>query len=215
MNWDEWSFVIGMAATVAFAVTAVLALRQDRDVDLVGAVVLGLITAIGGGTIRDVVLDVPVFWSTELSYIWVGSAASIAAFYGMRFFQQRHTYALMVYLDGLGAVMFGVQAAGKVWDHGFGLPVAPVILGMITAVGGGLTRDVLAGRTTLLLKPELYATPVICGAATFTLVLNYAPEYRAAGSMVCIVGAFAFRAAAIHWNLQMPQFARGGPAAGA
>ena len=68
-EWQGLNEMLAMAATVAFAVTAVIAIRGDRDIDLFGAIVLGLITAIGGGTIRDVILDVPVFWATDLSYI--------------------------------------------------------------------------------------------------------------------------------------------------
>ena len=76
---EALSFWIAMAGTVAFAVTAVLALAP-RGIDLFGACVLGIITAIGGGTVRDLILGVPVFWATDLSYIWVALAASIATF---------------------------------------------------------------------------------------------------------------------------------------
>ncbi len=197
-----------MAATVAFAVTAVLAIRKDSDIDLIGAIVLGLITAIGGGTIRDVILDVPVFWAQDLSYIWVASLASVAAFYGRKFFSGRYVYSLMLYLDGFGVSMFSIQATAKVWNLDFGIPAAPVILGVITAIGGGLVRDVLAGRTTLLMRSELYATPVLLGCIAFVLVLEYFPDYRVGGALVCIFSIFALRAAAIHWNLSVPTWAR-------
>lgn len=203
-----------MAATVAFAVTAVLAIRADRPVDLLGTTVLGLITAIGGGTIRDVILDVPVFWAADLSYIWVGAIASVCAFYGRKFFSDRHIYPIMLYVDGFGAVMFGIQGAGKVWDLGFGLPAAPVILGLVTAIGGGLIRDVLADRQTLLMRPELYAVPVCLGCVAYVAVLEFLPTQRFLGSIICILAAFALRAAAIHWNLRMPGFAVLAPKAG-
>lgn len=208
VRWNTWNDVIAMAATVAFAVTAVLTIRSANGVDLLGATVLGLITAIGGGTVRDVILDVPVFWSQDLSYIWVATGASVAGFYGRRLFATRYLYSLMLYLDGFGAALFGIQAAGKVWDLGFGLPAAPVILGVVTAIGGGLIRDTLAGRTTLLMRPELYATPVLLGCIAFVLVLEYLPDRRFSASLVCIGATFALRAAAIHWNLSMPAFAR-------
>lgn len=202
-----WSDFLAMAATVAFAVTAVLAIRSDRAVDIFGATVLGLITAIGGGTIRDVILDAPVFWAADLSYIWIACVASVLAFYGRKFFSGRYIYAAMLYVDGFGAAMFGIQGAGKVWDLGFGLPAAPVILGIVTAIGGGLIRDVLAGRTTLLMRPELYAVPVCLGCTAYVLVLEFLPEQRLVGSIVCLLGTFGLRAAAIHWNLSMPGFA--------
>lgn len=211
MNWAIWNNIFAMAAVTAFAVTAVLAIREDRSdrrMDLFAALVFGLSTAIGGGTARDVILDVPVFWAQDLNYVWVALAASAIAFYGTRIFEHRHMNNLMLYLDGFGAALFGVQAAGKVWDLGFGLPVAPVILGILTAIGGGLIRDLLAGRTNLLMKPELYAIPVLIGTSIFTLSLAYAPEDRNIWAVISIVLAFGLRAATIRWHWTVPEFLR-------
>ena len=208
MHWQEFSDGLAMAASIAFAVTAVLAIREDSDVDIFGATVLGVITAVGGGTIRDVVIGVPVFWVDDLSYIYVAAVASIAAFYGRRLFLARGVYGSMLYLDGFGAAMFGIQAVGKVWDADAGVPAAPVMLGVTTAIGGGLIRDVLAGRTTLLMKPELYAVPVLLGCLLFAAVLAYLPEFRTPGSLLCIAVSFGIRSAAIRWNWQMPAFTR-------
>jgi uncharacterized membrane protein YeiH len=208
IDWSNITYIISLASTVAFAVTAVLAIRSDSDIDFVGASLLGLITAIGGGTIRDVILDVPVFWSLDLTYVSIAIVASIAALYGRKFFSHRYMFALMLYLDGLGVAMFGVQAAGKAWLLGFGLPVAPVIMGVVTAIGGGLMRDMLAGRTTLLMRHEIYATPVLIACMVYVTILQYFPEYKIAGELICIMAAFALRSAAIHWDLSMPAFAR-------
>ena len=206
MTLGDLSFYVAMAGTVAFAVSAVLAVAERR-VDLFAAIVLGTITAVGGGTVRDIILDVPVFWAKELSYIWVSVAASVATFVAYRFFARRFIHALFLYVDGLAIALFGIQATGKVWDLGFGIPVAPAMLGVITAIGGGLIRDVLAQRQTLLMSRELYAVPVLIGCILFTLILAYAPEYRHEGSIFCIGLIFAIRAAAIHWSLQVPEWA--------
>jgi len=204
------SEVIVTLATVAFAVTGVLAVRADRDIDLIGALVLGLITAIGGGTVRDLILNVPVFWKENLWYIWIAIIASTAAFYGRKFSttRTRNIYSLMLYIDALGVSLFSIQAVAKVWNLDFGLPLAPVLLGVVTAIGGGLIRDVLAGQTTLLMRPELYATPVLLGCIAYVLVLSYLPDHRGPGAVACILGTFVIRAAAIHWDLGMPAFAR-------
>ena len=194
-----------MAGTVAFAVTAVLAVAP-RGIDIFGVLVLGVITAIGGGTLRDVIIDAPVFWGADLMYIWVAVAASLAAFSATSLFAKKEVYSLMLYLDALGVALFGIQATAKVWDLGFGLPLAPVLLGVVTAIGGGLIRDVLAGRQNLLMKRELYAIPVLLGCAAFALVLQYLPGQRLLGEAVCGIGIFAFRAAAIHWNLSVPDW---------
>ena len=200
---ETLSFWIGMAGTVAFAVTAVLAVAP-KGIDIFGACVMGIITAIGGGTVRDVILDVPVFWSTELNYIWVALGASLAAFAANSLFTRKEIHSLMLYIDGLGVALFAIQAVDKVWDLGFGLPLAPIILGIVTAIGGGLIRDVLAGRPTLLMSRELYATPVLIGSTLYVVLLYLLPEYRFICAIGCLTCIFAIRAAAIHWQLSVP-----------
>ena len=199
------SYWIGMAGTVPFAVTAVLAVAP-KGIDIFGASVMGIITAIGGGTVRDVILDVPVFWSTDLNYIWVALAASMAAFAANSLFTRKEIYRLMLYIDGLGVSLFAIQATDKVWGLDFGRPLAPIILGIVTAIGGGLIRDMLAGRQTLLMKRDLYATPVLIGCTFFVIILEILPEYRFAGAVGCILLIFGIRAAAIHWNLSFPEW---------
>jgi uncharacterized membrane protein YeiH len=200
---SEANFWMGMVATAAFAVTAVAAI-QNRRVDLFGVLVLGAITAVGGGTIRDLILDVPVFWAENPIYIWVAIAASAIAFFGRSLVTEGQTYSIMLYLDGLGAAFFAMLAVEKVWKLGFGLPLAPVILGVITAIGGGLVRDVLAGRPTLLMSKELYAVPLLFACSLFAVVLTYAPEYRLGGIAGCVILSFLLRSAAIHWKIHMP-----------
>ena len=203
---ENLSFYIAMAGTVAYASSAVIAVAERR-IDLFAALVLGVITSVGGGTIRDMILDVPVFWSSDLSYIWVAMASSLAAFFAYNLFAERYIHSLFLYIDGFATAMFAVQATGKVWDMGFGVPIGPVMLGILTAIGGGLIRDVLAGRATLLMSRELYAVPVLIGCTLFTMVLAYAPEYRFSGSLGCLILIFGIRAAAIRWSLTVPEWA--------
>ena len=201
---EQINFWIGIIATMAFAVTGVLAIA-DRGVDLFGVLVLGLIAAIGGGTIRDIILEVPTFWSENQIYVWLALGASVLTFFAEPFFTQPQIYRLMLYIDGFGAALFAIQGADKAWGMDFGLPVAPVILGVITAIGGGLLRDVLAGRKTLLMSHELYAIPVTLGCCSYVLVLNLIPQYAIEGSVLCMLGIFGLRAAAIYWNLRVPK----------
>lgn len=196
---------IGMAGIVAFAVTAVLALAP-RGIDLISAIVLGIITAIGGGTMRDLILNVPVFWGVDLNYIWVALAASIAAFAGHSLLSRKEIYSLLLYVDGFGAALFAIQAVDKVWALGFGLPLAPIILGIVTAIGGGLIRDVLAARQTLLMTSELYTTPVLFGCTLYVVLLHLIPEYRFICAVGCCLFIFVIRAASIHWHLAVPDW---------
>ena len=201
---EQINFWVGIIAIMAFAVTGVLAIA-DRGVDLFGVLVLGVITAIGGGTIRDIILGAPVFWSENQIYVWLALSASILTFLAESFFTQPQIYRLMLYIDGFGAALFAIQGANKAWAMDFGLPLAPVILGVITAIGGGLIRDLLAGRKTLIMSHELYAIPVMLGCCADVLVLNFIPQYAIEGSVLCMLGIFGLRAAAIHWDLRVPK----------
>lgn len=199
----ELSFWIGVLGTVAFAVTAVLAVAP-KSIDLFGVSVLATITAIGGGTLRDVILDVPVFWTIDVSYIWIALGATVVAFYAKSLFTLKWINKSMLYLDAAGIAFFSIQAVGKVWNLGFGLPIAPVMLGVMTAIGGGLVRDVLTGRENLLMSKELYAIPVLIGCVLYAFVLEYFPEFRAVGSICSVIFIFVARTLAIEKNLTVP-----------
>ena len=194
------TYLIEMVGTVAFAATAVLAVKALRITSF-EAVVFAIITAVGGGTIRDVILDVPVFWLIDLNYIWVAMYSGASVYAARTLFTRQQIYNLMLYFDGLGAAIFGIQGTAKAWDLNMGLPIAPVFLGLITAIGGGLIRDVLAGQETLLMKRQFYAIPIVLGEIIFVAILNYLPEYRTWGVICGVLFIFAFRSAAIRWNL--------------
>ncbi len=163
-------------------------------------------TAIGGGTIRDMVLDAPVFWSMDPNYIWVALIASLVTVYAYRFARQESVYRLMLYTDGLGVALFANQGANKAWGLGFGLPVGPVILGVVTAVGGGIIHDVLAGQPTLLMSRDIYAFSVSVGCALYVLLLYLVPEHSTVSGVVCATLIFAMRAAVIRWDLRLPDW---------
>lgn len=203
MSLDTLSFWLAIAGTIAFGVTAVLAVA-DRGVDIFGVVVLGVITAVGGGTIRDLLLGVPVFWEIHLVYVQVAILSSVAGFFGRSFFTQPQVFTLMLYLDAIGAALFGMQGALKSWELDFAMDVGPAIMGVITAIGGGLMRDVLAGRKTLLMSSEIYAVPVFIGAALLVFLLKFFPDNRIEAVLVCALLTFVMRVSAIHWNLHMP-----------
>ena len=177
-----------------------------KGIDLFGASVMAIVTAVGGGTIRDVITNAPVFWSIDESYIWVALASAIAAFYARPLFTGKSMNKLMLYMDAAGISLFSIQAVDKVWGEDFGIPIAPVMLGVITAIGGGLMRDVLAGRQNLLMSKELYAIPVLIGCVLFAFVLEYIPEFRIVGGISCILLIFVIRIAAIEKNMTVPKW---------
>jgi uncharacterized membrane protein YeiH len=205
MNAEQFSYLLGLAGTVAFSVTAVLAVTP-KGIDIFGACVMGLITSIGGGTMRDVILNIPVFWATDLNYIWVALASSVVAFYGNRLMTRKEIYQLMLYVDGIGVSLFVIQAAHKVVGLDFAMPLGPILLGVLTAIGGGVLRDMLSGSPTLLMKKELYAVPLTIGVTLYMILLIQFPGQAVIIGTGCVVFTFAMRAAAIYWNLSVPNW---------
>jgi uncharacterized membrane protein YeiH len=192
-------YYVEMLGTAVFAVTGVLAVTR-RGLDIFGAVVLGIVTSLGGGTVRDLMIDAPVFWFQDTNYLWVALGASLAAFWIGGLF--RKTSRALLYLDGLGAALFAVTAVNKVLLLQFAAPVA-VIMGLLTGIGGGLIRDVLAGRPTLLMSREIYATPILLGCVVFA-VLNPWTTGASWPALTGIATIFGLRSLAIHQHLEMP-----------
>ena len=188
-----------MLGTAVFAITGVLAI-QKAGVDVFGAVVLGIITAIGGGTIRDLLLDQPIFWIADFNYIWVALIAGVLAFFLTKRFQQR--YRLLLYLDGFAAALFAIVATEKVLGFHLAAPFA-VMMGVLTSIGGGIARDVLAGRVSLLMSREIYATPILLGCTLYVLLRDVFPTIQIAG-WIALIFTSGLRFLAIYKELQMP-----------
>ena len=192
-------YYIEMAGSAVFAISGVLAVTR-RGLDVVGAVMLGLVTAIGGGTVRDLVVGVRPFWIADFNYVWSACAGALAAFWiGWLF---RSALKGVLYLDALGAALFAIAATSKVLVLTDSAPVA-VVMGVLTGIGGGLIRDVLAGRQTLLMGRDIYATPIVVGCAMFVLLRAFVPAFPYT-EVVAMAVIFAVRALAIHQHLQMP-----------
>lgn len=196
----DFIYIFGLLATAAFAASGVLAALGQR-IDLFGAVVVAVVTAVGGGTLRDLILGVPVFWLFDQAWLLVAVVTGGIAFF-IRRHLDRHGDAL-AYLDAMGVALVAAGALQKCSE--LGLPgLHGVALGVITGIGGGLIRDTLTNRDTLLVSPELYATPIIFG-----LTLQYlAYQWVGIGSVTALfVGGatiFILRALAIRFDLRMP-----------
>ena len=185
-----------MLGTAVFAITGVFAVTR-RGLDVFGALVLGIVTALGGGTVRDLIIGAPPFWINDFNYVWAAAAGAFAAFSIGSLF--RDAYRGLLYLDALGAALFAVTAANKVLSLGLSGPVA-VTMGVLTGIGGGLIRDVLAGRPTLLMSREIYATPILLGCIAFVLMQGAVANAPA----IAFTLIFGLRALAIHRHLEMP-----------
>ncbi|OYY18625.1 MAG: hypothetical protein B7Y67_06770 [Polynucleobacter sp. 35-46-11] len=206
MDTQALNFWLNNLAVIAFAITAVLAVNEKDDIDIFAVVVLGSITAVGGGTLRDLIVGVPVFWLPDAIDIRLAVLASACVFIARPFFRSAKVYVLMLYLDALGAALFAIQGTIKIWGLGLTIPILPLVFGVMSAIGGGIIRDVLVGRKTLLMSSELYIIPVLLGCASMVAIFKFFPEHILAGEILCSAQIFIFRACAIHWNLSVPNF---------
>jgi uncharacterized membrane protein YeiH len=195
-----WLDLIGVAV---FAISGALAAGR-RGLDLIGVIVLGTVTAIGGGTIRDLLLDRhPIFWLADPAYLIVIIASALFTVAYARWRPAPH--AALLVADALGLALFSV--VGAQIAEGAGLPVVScILLGTVTGTAGGVVRDVLTAEVPLVLRRgNLYATAAIAGTSTyFLLQLAGVPHGRAslAGMAVCA----ALRFASIWWGLKLPVF---------
>jgi len=192
-------YVLEIFGTVVFAISGVFAVTR-RGLDVIGALALGIVTALGGGTVRDLIIATAPFWIVDSNYLWAAAAGALLAFSlgGLI----RSTQRAVLYADGLGAALFAVAAVDKTLSMQFPESVA-VLMGVLTGIGGGLIRDVLAGRPTLLMSRDIYATPILLGCVTLVALRHLAPDipYSAA---IAVTVIFGIRALAIYKHLEMP-----------
>jgi uncharacterized membrane protein YeiH len=191
-------------ACAVCAVTGVLAGKGKR-LDLFGVIVLALATALGGGTVRDLVLGItPVFWISDPRFVQTAVAAAVITFVAARFWVFPPTVLLVA--DAFGLALFTVIGTEKAIAHGSS-PTIAILMGIVTGVGGGLIRDVLSGEIPLVFRKEiyLYATAAFCGA-TLLVLLNELFPTGAANRLVAAVTTLLLRLAAIRWKLRLPAF---------
>ncbi|MEP5765268.1 MAG: TRIC cation channel family protein [Halieaceae bacterium] len=196
----EPTYLAGMLATVTFSVTGVLATRSHH-MDVFGILVVGVVTAVGGGTLRDIILDVPVFWVADANYLVAAVAAALATFILRDLIQRRMQWLL--YLDAFGVALFAALAVGKTLALGLGASHA-IVMGVITGIGGGIIRDLLTGRPTLIMSRDLYASPILLGVCLQLLLLHFALLDAQWAALVGGLFIFCTRAAAVRFHWQMP-----------
>lgn len=195
--------VLDFVGVAVFAVSGALAAGR-KQLDLLGVIVLALVTAIGGGTIRDLLLGRnPIFWLANGAYIEVIAASALLTVAYARWRRPPHSALLVA--DALGLALFSITGA-QIAEH-TGLPaVSGIVLGTITGSAGGVVRDVLSAEIPLILRRgNLYATAAIAGTATYFILegLGVARPLPALIGMLVIAG---LRLAAILWGLQLPVF---------
>lgn len=195
-------YYLGLIGIAAFSISGVIAAGK-KDMDIFSIVLLGVVTALGGGTLRDIIIDTsPVFWIADLSYLWVSIVSSILTFFLVKYV--KHILRLVLFFDAFGLSLFTVLATEKTIGLGFSNTVA-VLMGLITGIVGGMIRDMLTARMPLLLGKEFYATPALIGAIIFTVLHYYFPLHDF-NRLYAISVIFVLRASAIQWGLYYPRW---------
>ncbi|KUO51685.1 MAG: hypothetical protein APF78_00760 [Sphingomonadales bacterium BRH_c3] len=192
--------VLDILGLAIFALTGALLAAKLRQT-FVTMAFFALVTGVGGGTVRDLLIGAPVFWMTDpwVAPICLGTAL-IAWFTPVRWWEGK----LLDYADGAGLTAYAVLGSAKAMSYGIP-PVPAALMGIITGCVGGITRDVVAGRPSIIMRPELYVTAAAATAALTVggMALGLANPMVWGGAW--IVG-FALRSAAIRWQIALPSY---------
>jgi uncharacterized membrane protein YeiH len=193
---------LDLFGVIVFAFSGALMAGRYK-LDPFGVVVLSAVTAIGGGTIRDVILQTPVFWVKDPVYLYVILATAVLTIIFIRC-PKRIPKRLLLVSDAFGLALFAVLGTEKALSLGTAVPVA-IVMGTMSGVAGGMIRDVLCNVIPMILRKEIYATAAILGGTLYTLLLYFdLPQHIAIiGS---ILGALSLRLAAIYWRVTLPAF---------
>ena len=199
------SFVysLEMLGTAAFAVSGALAASRKR-MDIFGFCVLALMPAVGGGTIRDIIIDrVPVFWVSDNRYVAVAIIAALVVFFaphrrpGIR-------REILVWADALGLALFAALGTEICLQHDTG-PLVAVMLGVTTAVTGGMIRDVICNEIPLILSREIYATAAFAASLAFVAADKLGLGENPSLALAVVTGLLV-RGLAIVYNWSLPSF---------
>jgi len=199
---NDLLYYLDIFGIIVFAISGALMAGRYK-LDPFGVVVLASVTAIGGGTIRDAILQTPVFWVVEPYYLYVILVTALLTIILIRK-PKRIPKRFLLIADALGLALFAVLGTQKSMALGTPLSVA-IVMGTITGVAGGMIRDVLCNVIPMILRKEIYALAAMLGGSLFVIfhLLGW-PENEA--TIVAILGALLLRLAAIYWQVSLPAF---------
>ena len=200
--FTDFITILDLVGVAVFAATGGL-VASRKEMDLIGFGMMATFTGVGGGTVRDVILDRPVFWVEDHRYLLVCLGIALLLYFFASHVQRR--YVVLLWSDAIGLAAFAVLGAQLAREADAG-PLIAIVLGIITATFGGLARDLVAGETPLLLKQEIYATAALVSAAVYVVSVDsigVAPLIAAIGA---ILTGFAVRAGAILFGWSLPRY---------
>lgn len=197
----DWVYFLDIFGTLVFAISGVLTAIENKF-DLVGASIIGMVTAVGGGTLRDVLIgETPVGWMHDLNYLYT---ILIALFLSYLFKKQILRWRKSMFLfDTIGIGLFTILGLQKTLEVGLS-PVIALLMGVVSAVFGGVIRDVLTNIVPLIFRKEIYATACIVGGAVY-LLLELLSDFNALNMVISMLVVFCIRYFSVKykWSLNI------------
>ncbi len=192
-------FVIEVLGTIAFAISGIR-LAATKNFDWFGAYIVGFVTAIGGGTLRDLLLDIPVFWMQTWWYLAVTALSLVAVIAFQQWLVKRDK--ILFIFDSVGLALFCVIGIQKTLDVGYPMWVAS-IMGIITGAFGGVIRDILINEEPLVFRKDVYATACLAGALVYWILLDFGCS-AVVQQLSCAGVVIVLRFLALKYNLSLP-----------
>ena len=194
--------LLDLGGTFVFALTGALLAGRLKQT-FVTVCFFALVTGVGGGTIRDLLLDAPVFWLRDP---WIAPVILLTAL--VAWFTPRRWWEgqLLEWADAAGLAAFSVLGTAKALNYGVA-PIPAIILGIVTGCAGGIIRDVVAGVPSIMMRPDLYVTAAALSAALTALLVALAAPAGVTWGVAALAG-FALRGAALTWNIKLPAYSR-------
>jgi len=192
-------YIIDLIGTLVFAISGVMVAVKNKF-DAVGAIIIGLVTAVGGGTLRDILIGrTPVGWMTDINYLWVILAALPICFFFSRQIQKLRKGIFL--FDTIGIALFTILGLEKTLAAGL-QPAIALLMGIVSACFGGVIRDVLCNEIPLIFRKEIYATACLAGGLLYLVLIKIsAAEPIAIVLPMLLVLAIRYFAVRRHWEL--------------
>ncbi|OJH45671.1 trimeric intracellular cation channel family protein [Paracoccus sp. SM22M-07] len=203
MTPEAFVAMLDYGSVLIFAITGAL-VASRAQLDPVGFIFMAALTAVGGGTLRDLILGRDmVFWVAQPAYVIIAAGAALVVFWTAHLFESRYTW--LIWLDSVALAVAVAAGVGVAIEGGFG-PVIIIIMGVVTGTFGGLMRDVVGNEVPLVLKQgQLYLTAAFGGAVTAVAML-WAGLPQGQALVACSVVVWVLRAGSLHRGWQLPVY---------
>ena len=204
MHFELLFQTLTVFATITLAVSGVLQAARTQ-MDFFGAVVLACVCALGGGSLRDLLIGAtPVFWTQDLSYLAAILPTTVLTIIAVNYIPPGKGIRLKILdiADAIGLALFAILGASKALQLGFDEPVA-VVMGVITGIAGGMIRDILSQTIPIVMRGEVYASAAIIGTISYTLLRLLTTEIIAIFIGMAII--IVIRLVALQWGLNLPK----------